>query len=47
MYFESRGKYEAARMRYFFKGTLRGDEMVGELGLGEYGKGRWKARRVG
>ena len=46
VYFESRGKYEAARMRYFFKGTLRGDEMGGELGLGEYGKGRWKARRV-
>jgi L-seryl-tRNA(Ser) seleniumtransferase len=47
VYFESRGKYEAARMRYFFKGRLRGDEMGGELGLGEYGKATWKARRVG
>jgi len=45
--FESRGKYEAAAMRYFFEGTLRGDEMSGELGLGEYGKGHWKARRTG
>ena len=44
--FESRGKYEAAAMRYFFKGTLRGDEMGGQLGLGEYGKATWKARRV-
>ena len=47
VYFESRGKYEAAAMRYFFKGTLRGDEMGGQLGLGEYGEGTWKARRVG
>ena len=46
VYFESRGKYEAADMRYFFKGTLKGDEMGGELGLGEYGKATWKARRV-
>ncbi len=47
IYFESRGKYEGAAMRYFFHGVLRGDEMSGELGLGEYGKGRWKAKRVG
>jgi L-seryl-tRNA(Ser) seleniumtransferase len=46
VYFESRGKYEAADMRYFFKGKLRGDEMGGELGLGEYGKATWRARRV-
>ncbi len=46
VYFESRGRYEAADMRYFFKGTLRGSEMSGEVGLGEYGKGTWKARRV-
>ena len=46
VYFESRGKYEAADMRYFFKGTLSGDEMGGELGLGEYGKATWKARRA-
>jgi L-seryl-tRNA(Ser) seleniumtransferase len=45
--FESRGKYEAADMRYFFEGTLRGDEMSGELGLGEYGRATWKAQRVG
>lgn len=43
--FESRGKYEAADMRYFFQGTVSGDEIGGELGLGEYGKARWKARR--
>ena len=43
--FESRGKYEAADMRYFFKGKTKGDELAGELGLGEYGKARWKARR--
>ncbi len=46
VYFESRGKYEAAPMQYFFKGELSGDEMGGELGLGEYGKATWKARRV-
>lgn len=45
--FESRGKYESAQLRYFFKGTLRGDEMSGDLGLGEYGKATWRARRVG
>jgi L-seryl-tRNA(Ser) seleniumtransferase len=45
--FESRGKYEAADMRYFFEGTLRGDEMSGELGLGEYGRATWRAQRVG
>ena len=40
IYFESRGKYEGAAMRYFFHGVLRGDEMSGELGLGEYGQGQ-------
>ena len=44
--FDSRGRYEAAAMRYFFKGTLRGDEMSGDLGLGEYGNATWKARRA-
>ncbi len=43
--FESRGKFEAADMRYFFTGLVRGDEISGELGLGEYGKARWTARR--
>jgi len=43
--FESRGKYEAADMRYFFEGTVTGDELAGKLGLGEYGTARWKARR--
>ncbi len=43
--FESRGKYEAAAMRYFFEGSVTGAEMAGELGLGEYGKARWTARR--
>ena len=47
VYFESRGKYEAANMRYFFKGKLRGKEMGGELGLGEYGKATWQAKRLG
>ena len=47
VYFESRGKYEAANMRYFFKGKLRGNEMGGELGLGEYGKATWQAKRPG
>ena len=46
VYFESRGRYEAAHMMYFFKGRLSGDEMGGELGLGEYGKATWKARRA-
>ena len=45
--FESRGKYEAADMRYFFKGGVQGDEIAGELGLGEYGQAHWKARRQG
>lgn len=44
--FESRGKYEAADMRYFFDGRIRSGEIAGELGLGEYGKARWKARRA-
>ena len=44
--FDSRGTHEAAAMRYFFKGTLRGDEMSGNLGLGEYGRATWKARRA-
>lgn len=44
--FDSRGRYEAAAMRYFFKGTLRGDEMSGDVGLGEYGNATWKARRA-
>jgi hypothetical protein len=47
VYFESRGKYEAAALNYYFEGTLRGNEMSGGLGFGEYGKGSWKAKRVG
>jgi len=43
--FESRGRYEAANMRYYFEGVVRGDEMGGELGLGEYGNGLWTAKR--
>ena len=46
VYFESRGKYEAADMRYFFKGRLNGNKMGGELGLGEYGKASWQAERL-
>ena len=45
--FESRGMYEAADIRYYFKGKLQGDKMSGELVLGEYGRAKWTAQRVG
>jgi hypothetical protein len=33
------------RLTYRFTGTLQSDEMTGEVSLGEYGRGRWHARR--
>jgi uncharacterized pyridoxal phosphate-dependent enzyme len=35
----------AQRLAYGFSGTVTGDTMSGQLTLGEYGKGRWSARR--
>jgi hypothetical protein len=32
---------------YAFRGTVAGDAMHGEVGLGEYGRARWEARRRG
>ena len=43
--FRSSGRYEGTSIRYRFSGTIQGDEMSGEVDLGEYGTGTWKARR--
>jgi L-seryl-tRNA(Ser) seleniumtransferase len=41
------GRYEGADLQYAFDGHLRQDDMEGEADLGEYGKARWTARRLG
>lgn len=38
--------YEGSNVTFVFEGKLAGQDMQGEVGLGEYGKGRWTARRV-
>lgn len=35
------------QLSYTFSGSVSGDEMSGEVGLGEYGHGKWRARRKG
>jgi len=36
---------EGTRLSYTFRGTVAGDVMSGALELGEYGRGRWRAKR--
>jgi hypothetical protein len=36
---------EGSRLTYTFTGTVAGDSISGTVGLGEYGKARWEARR--
>jgi len=36
---------EGTRLSYLFQGTAAGDTMSGTINLGEYGSGRWTARR--
>lgn len=38
--------YEGTRPVYEFTGAIANEAMGGEVGLGEYGKARWSARRV-
>ena len=38
---------EGSRLSYRFSGVVQGDEMQGDLDLGEYPPGRWVARRRG
>ncbi|MBI3472306.1 MAG: aminotransferase class V-fold PLP-dependent enzyme [Candidatus Solibacter usitatus] len=38
--------YEGTRLGYDFTGTVAAGRMSGEVGLGEYGKARWQARRA-
>jgi L-seryl-tRNA(Ser) seleniumtransferase len=38
--------YEGTRLNFQFEGTVRGQQMEGEVDLGEYGKARWTARRL-
>jgi hypothetical protein len=39
--------YQGCGTTYAFRGTVLGDAMQGEVGLGEYGSARWEARRRG
>ena len=43
--FRSEGPYEAATLAYSFSGRVHGNEMSGEVNLGEYGKAEWRAYR--
>ena len=40
-------RMEGSRLRYGFTGVVDGDEMRGDLNLGEYPPARWVARRKG
>jgi D-glucosaminate-6-phosphate ammonia-lyase len=37
---------QGTRLDYRFDGTIQGQTIEGEVDLGEYGKARWKARRL-
>ena len=39
--------YEGTQLTYRFDGQIKGPSIEGEVDLGEYGKARWTARRVG
>lgn len=45
--FRSAAPYEGTSIGYRFDGTISGDEMAGQVDLGEYGSAKWKARRRG
>lgn len=38
--------FEGANLSYIFEGRAKGNEMSGQLDLGEYPNGTWKARRL-
>jgi len=38
--------FEGANLSYIFEGRVKGNEMSGQLDLGEYPNGTWKARRL-
>lgn len=38
--------YQGTSVTFAFEGGLAGQDLQGEVSLGEYGKGRWTARRV-
>ena len=44
--FASSLRYEGTSLRYQFSGSASSEEMFGEVDLGEYGSGRWKAKRL-
>ncbi len=39
-------QYQGVGATYRFTGKASGDRIEGEVGLGEYWKGRWSGRRV-
>jgi L-seryl-tRNA(Ser) seleniumtransferase len=45
VHFRSSQKIEGQRLFYDFTGTVEGDKMTGNVGLGEYGSARWSALR--
>lgn len=44
--FASALRYEGTSLQYHFSGRASGEEMFGEVDLGEYGSGQWKAKRL-
>ncbi len=45
VHFRSSQKIEGQRLSFDFTGTVEGDKMAGNVGLGEYGSARWTAQR--
>jgi L-seryl-tRNA(Ser) seleniumtransferase len=43
--FRSSQKIQGTRLFYDFEGTVDGEKMAGNVGLGEYGEARWSAQR--
>jgi L-seryl-tRNA(Ser) seleniumtransferase len=43
--FRSSQKIQGTRLFYAFTGTVDGDRMSGDVGLGEYGQAKWSAQR--
>ena len=39
--------YQGCGTQYVFRGRIQGDRMDGEVNLGEYWSGSWKAQRAG
>ena len=44
--FRTSGRYEGSSIGYKFNGIVEGDEMRGDVDLGEYGQAKWTARRA-